>query len=202
MRALDAAGDRAGARQHASDHAQRLPTDLDLAPDPDVVALAHQLAIAPARRQPSPNVIGIARFPSIAVLPFLNLSADADNEYFADGITVDVIAHLSKMRALKVISGASVLPFKLRQSTKEIGATLGATAQLDGSVRCAGDRVRIVAKFIDTASDQHLRAETYDRRIDDIFSIQSDVALQIATALQAELSKTVNAFANNSPLAK
>ena len=190
MRALDAAGDRTGARQHASDHAQRLRTDLDLAPDPDVVALAQQLAKAPMRRQPSPNAIGSARSPSVAVLPFLNLSADPSNEYFADGITEDVIAHLSKMRALKVISRASVLPFKLRQSSpKEIGATLGATALLDGSVRYAGDRVRIVAKFIDAASDQHLWAETYDRQVDDIFSIQTDVALQIATALQAELSR-------------
>jgi TolB-like protein/Tfp pilus assembly protein PilF len=126
---------------------------------------------------------------SVAVLPFRNLSADPENEYFADGITEDVIAHLSKIRALKVISRNSVMPFKQRtQSLREISATLGATALLDGSVRRAGDRVRIVAQLIDAESDQHLWGETYDRKLDDIFAIQTDVALHIAEALQAELS--------------
>jgi serine/threonine-protein kinase len=130
-----------------------------------------------------------ARVVSVAVLPFRNLSADPENEYFADGITEDVIAHLSKIRALKVISRNSVMPFKQRaQSLREIGATLGATALLDGSVRRAGDRVRIVAQLIDGESDRHLWAETYDRKLDDIFAIQTDVALHIADALEAELS--------------
>ena len=128
---------------------------------------------------------------SVAVLPFSNLSADPENEYFADGITEDVIAQLSKIRALKVISRRSVMQFKKReQSLREIGATLGATALLDGSVRRAGDRVRIVAQLIDAETDQHLWAETYDRRLTDIFAIQTDVALHIAAALQAELSAT------------
>ena len=189
MHALDAAGDRAGAIQHASEHTQRLRAELDLAPNAEVVALAKQLRDAPARRPPAPNVSTRDRSPSVAVLPFLNLSADAENEYFADGITEDVIAHLSKIRALKVISRTSVMPFKQRQhSLKEIGATLGATTLLDGSIRHVGDRVRIVAKLIDVASDQHLWAETYDRNVTDIFAIQTDVALQIAAALKAELS--------------
>ena len=129
------------------------------------------------------------RIVSVAVLPFRNLSADPENEYFADGITEDVIAHLSKIRALKVISRNSVMPFKQRsQSLREIGATLGATALLDGGVRRAGDRVRIVAQLIDGESDRHLWAETYDRKLDDIFAIQTDVALHIVEALQAELS--------------
>src|SRR5919112_4632564 len=126
---------------------------------------------------------------SVAVLPFRNLSADPENEYFADGITEDVIAHLSKIRDLRVISRNSVMPFKGRsQSLREIGATLGATALLDGSVRRAGDRVRIVAQLVDGESDRHLWAETYDRKLDDIFAIQTDVALHIADALKAELS--------------
>ncbi|MDQ6871375.1 MAG: hypothetical protein M3037_05110 [Gemmatimonadota bacterium] len=189
MRALDDAGDRAGAIQHANDHAQRLRAELELEPDPEVAALAKQLRDAPARRQPALIVAGSARSPSVAVLPFLNLSADAENEYFADGITEDVIAHLSKIRALKVISRTSVMPFKQRQhSLKEIGSTLGATTLLDGSIRHLGDRVRIVAKLIDVETDKHLWAETYDRQMTDIFSIQTDVALQIAAALKAELS--------------
>jgi TolB-like protein/Flp pilus assembly protein TadD len=125
----------------------------------------------------------------VAVLPFLNLSAVPDNEYFADGITEDVIAQLSKIRSLKVISRTSVMMFKKReQSLKEIGAMLSAATLLEGSVRRVGDRVRIVAQLIDAETDQHLWAETYDRQLTDIFAIQSDVALQIATALRAELS--------------
>ena len=190
MHALAAAGDRAGAIRHASEHARRLHVDLDLEPDREIAALAEQLRSAAARRQPEPNAPDRARSPSVAVLPFLNLSGDIGNEYFADGITEDVIAHLSKIRALKVISRTSVMRFKQRQhSLKEIGATLGATTLLDGTVRHAGDHVRIVAKLIDVEADRHLWVETYDRHVTDIFAIQTDVALQIAAALKAELSR-------------
>ena len=120
---------------------------------------------------------------------FSNLSADAENEYFADGITEDVIAHLSKIRSLKVISRTSVMSFKKReQSLREIGRDLGAGAMLEGSVRRAGNRVRIVAQLVDAETDEHLWAETYDRDLTDIFAIQTEVALQIAAALRAELS--------------
>ncbi len=126
---------------------------------------------------------------SVAVLPFVNLSADPENEYFADGITEDVIAQLSKIRALKVVSRTSIMPFKRReQGLKEIAARLGVAALLEGSVRRAGERVRIVAQLIDAATDRHLWAETYDRQLTDIFAIQTEVALHIAAALQAELS--------------
>jgi serine/threonine-protein kinase len=126
---------------------------------------------------------------SVAVLPFLNLSADPENEYFADGITEDVIAQLSKIHDLKVISRTSVMPFKKRdQGLQQIAATLGVATVLEGSVRRAGDRVRIMAQLIDAGTDQHLWAESYDRGLSDIFAIQSDVALNIAAALRAELS--------------
>ncbi len=126
---------------------------------------------------------------TVAVLPFVNMSAEPDNEFFADGITEDVIAHLARIGSLRVISRTSVMPFKNHeQSIREIGARLGATSVLEGSVRRAGDRVRIVAQLIDARTDQHLWAETYDRRLTDIFFIQTDVALQIASALRAELS--------------
>src|SRR5712671_1421155 len=190
MRALDAAGDRAGAIQHATDHARRMRADLDLEPDGEVIALAEQLRKGPSRRTPVMNPTSRTRVPSVAVLPFINLSPDPENDYFADGITDDVIAHLSKISALKVISRTSMMQFKQRRHTvKEIGATLGATTLLDGSVRHAGDRVRIVAKLIDVQTDQHLWADTYDRQLTDIFAIQTDVALQIAAALKAELSR-------------
>ena len=137
---------------------------------------------------------------SVAVLPFLNLSADPENEYFADGITEDVIAQLSKVRALKVVSRTSVMPFKGReQGLREIAARLRVATLLEGSVRRAGDRVRIVAQLIDAATDQHLWAETYDRRLTDIFAIQTEVALHIAAALKAELSPDERARVGRPP---
>jgi len=198
MRALDAAGDRAGAIQHATEHAQRVRADLELEPDPSVAALAEELRLAPVRRQPLPD--SERRHGSVAVLPFLNFSASPEDEYFADGITEDVIAHLSKIHGLRVISRTSVLPFKHRpQTMKEIAARLGATTLLDGSVRHAGDRVRIVATLIDAGTDRHLWAETYDRHLTDIFAIQTDVALHIAAALEAELSGDEQARVRREP---
>ena len=126
---------------------------------------------------------------SIAVLPFTNLSADPENEYFSDGITEDIIAQLSKIGELKVISRTSVMRYKKTdKSMGEIGAELGAATILEGSVRRAGDRVRVVAQLVDAGTDEHLWAETYDRELTDIFAIQSEVALHIAAALEAELS--------------
>jgi len=145
---------------------------------------------------------GEARLPSVAVLPFLNLSADPDNEFFADGITEDVIAQLSKIRSLKVISRGSVMGFKQReQSLREIGVALGVETLLEGSVRRAGDRVRIVAQLLDAATSRHLWAETYDRQLTDIFAIQTDVALQIAAALRAELSRDEKTRIHREPTA-
>jgi eukaryotic-like serine/threonine-protein kinase len=150
---------------------------------PSALAFADALAgtAAPARAP---------RLPSVAVLPFDNLSADPENEFFADGITEDVIAQLSKARALKVIGRSSAMRFKRsEQSLREIGLTLDVATLLQGSVRRAGSRVRIVAQLIDAESDRHLWGETYDRELTDIFAIQSDVALQIASALRAELTQ-------------
>ena len=131
----------------------------------------------------------VERLPSVAVLPFISLSPNPENEYFADGITEDVIAQLSKIRSLSVISRASVMPFKQRErSLAEVSARLNVGTVLDGSVRRAGDRVRIVAQLIDATTERHLWSDTYDRELTDIFAIQSDVALKIANALQAELS--------------
>jgi TolB-like protein/Flp pilus assembly protein TadD len=189
MRALDVAGDRAAALQHAAEHARRLRVDLELDSDPAVTALADQLRKAPPRRSVGASGASSPRLPSVAVLPFLSLGGGAEHEYFADGITEDVIAHLSKIRALKVISRNSVMSFKARQKTlREIGAALGAATVLDGTVRHAGDRVRIVATLVDIEGDRQLWAETYDRQVTDIFAIQTDVALRIAASLRAELT--------------
>ncbi|MGH7468664.1 MAG: tetratricopeptide repeat protein [Longimicrobiales bacterium] len=196
MRALDAAGDRAGALQHANDYAQRVRVDLELEPDPAVLALAQQLRSgAPGARTSGPAPVA-----SIAVLPFLTLGADGEDDGFADGITEDVIAQLSKIRALKVISRTSVMAFKRRpHSVKEMGARLGVAALLDGSVRRAGERVRIVATLVDVASERQLWSDTYDRELTDIFAIQTDVALHIAGALKAELTRDEHARVARQP---
>jgi serine/threonine-protein kinase len=126
---------------------------------------------------------------SLAVLPFINMSTDPENDYFADGITEDVIAQLSKIGSLQVVSRTSVMPFKKREhSLRDIAAKLGVDTLLDGSVRKAGSRVRIVAQLIRAETDMPLWSETYDRDLTDIFAIQSEVALRIASALQTSLT--------------
>jgi len=126
---------------------------------------------------------------SVAVLPFENMSTDPENEYFSDGITDDIIAQLSKISALKVISRTSSMQYK--KSSKKITAIadeLGVGAVLEGSVRKAGQRVRIVAHLVDPKTEKHLWGETFDRKLDDIFEVQSEVAQQITGALSVALS--------------
>jgi TolB-like protein/DNA-binding SARP family transcriptional activator/Flp pilus assembly protein TadD len=200
MRALDAAGDRAAAIRHSADHVERVRADLELDADPGVLAFADQLRNRAARPRsplvPTPPVFDR----SVAVLPFLLLGAGKENETFADGVTEDVIAHLCKIRALRVISRTSVQPFReRRQSAAEIGARLGVTALLDGSVRRDGDRVRIVATLIDVANEHHLWTETYDRDLTDIFAVQTEVALHIASALRVELTRDERVRVHHGP---
>jgi serine/threonine-protein kinase len=127
--------------------------------------------------------------PTVAVLPFRNLPSDAESDFFADGVTEDVIAHLAKIRSISVISRTSVAAFKKHDlSLREIGMRLGATTVVEGSVRRFGNRVRIVAQLTATEEDRHLWAETYDRDLTDIFAIQTDVALSgTCTAILASL---------------
>src|SRR5437868_15357341 len=126
---------------------------------------------------------------SIAVLPFENLSDEKENAYFADGIQDDVLTNLSKIGDLKVISRTSVMPYRGKTSNvREIGKALGVGAILEGSVRRAGNRVRVNVQLIDANTDEHLWANDYDRDVTDVFAIQSDLAQSIAQALQAKLS--------------
>jgi serine/threonine-protein kinase len=126
---------------------------------------------------------------SVAVLPFENMSTDPEIEYFSDGITDDIIAQLSKIRALKVISRTSSMQYK--KTTKKItmiAEELGVGAVLEGSVRRAGQRVRIVAHLVDPRSEKHLWGDTFDPNLSDIFEVQSEVAQQITGALSVALS--------------
>jgi TolB-like protein len=126
---------------------------------------------------------------SIAVLPFQNLSDDQDNAYFADGIQDDVLTNLSKIGDLKVISRTSVMQYRDKPTAvREIGKALGVSNILEGSVRRAGNKVRVNAQLIDANTDEHIWASDYDRDVTDVFAIQSDLAQKIAEALQAKLS--------------
>ncbi len=137
---------------------------------------------------------------SVAVLPFQNLSPDPENAFFADGMTEDILTQLAKIRDLKVISHASVVRYKGTQlPIRTIASELGVATVLEGSVRRAGDRVRIVGQLIDARSDEHLWAETYDRDLKDVFGIQSEVAQQIAAALKATLSPAEKKRIEQSP---
>jgi serine/threonine protein kinase len=137
---------------------------------------------------------------SIAVLPFVSIGNDPDGEDFADGVTEDVIACLSKIHSVKIIARASVMVFKARaRPLKEIGARLGVRTLLDGSIRRAGAQVRIVTQLIDAATEAQLWSETYDRQLTDIFAIQTEVAEQIARALEAELTSDERARLGKKP---
>jgi TolB-like protein/Tfp pilus assembly protein PilF len=128
---------------------------------------------------------------SIAVLPFENLSDEKENAYFADGIQDDILTNLSKIGDLKVISRTSVMSYRGHApNVREIGKALGVANILEGSVRRAGNRVRINVQLIDANTDEHLWADDYDRDLTDVFAIQSDLAQKIASALQAKLSPT------------
>ena len=129
---------------------------------------------------------------AIAVLPFANLSGDPENEYFSDGITEDILTHLSRIKDLQVTSRTSVMGYKgTNKQVPEIARELEVGTVLEGSVRRAGGRVRVTAQLIDAGNDNHLWAETYDRTLEDIFAVQSDIAEMIAAALKAELTSAV-----------
>ena len=126
---------------------------------------------------------------SVAVLPFTNMSGEKEDEFFSDGVTEDIIAQLSNISDLKVISRTSTMQYKnTTKNIRDIARELNVATILEGSVRRADNQVRIVAQLIDAASDKHLWAQTYDKELTQIFAIQSDVARQIASALEAELS--------------
>ena len=146
---------------------------------------------AEAAAEQAPAGESLEREKSIAVLPFDNISPDPEDAYFADGIHDEVLAHLSMIRDLKVISRTSVMRYRGndRPSSPEIGVALGVTNLLEGSVRLAGGRVRITTQLIDAKSDAHLWTEIYERELTaaNIFLIQSEIAKTVAEALRAAL---------------
>ncbi|MEE8149729.1 MAG: tetratricopeptide repeat protein, partial [candidate division Zixibacteria bacterium] len=126
--------------------------------------------------------------PSIAVLPFANMSADPENEYFADGLTEELLNMLAKNPELKVTGRTSCFAFKGKQEDlREIGKKLGVGTILEGSVRKAGNRVRITVQLVKTSDGFHLWSETYDKVLEDIFAVQDEIASAVAKALHVTL---------------
>jgi TolB-like protein/Flp pilus assembly protein TadD len=125
---------------------------------------------------------------TIAVLPFVNLSEDTDNEYFSDGISEEILNVLAQVKRFKVVGRTSSFAFKGRnEDLREIGGTLNASHVLEGSVRKAGARVRITAQLIKTNDGFHLWSKTFDRELDDIFAVQDEIAFAVTKALKVKL---------------
>ena len=128
--------------------------------------------------------------PSIAVLPFVNMSEDPKQEFFSDGITEDIITALSKIQKLFVIARNSTFTYKGKPvKVKQVSEELGVRYVLEGSVQKSGDRVRITAQLIDALTGHHLWSERYDRDLKDLFALQDEVTLKILTALQVKLTQ-------------
>jgi len=147
----------------------------------------------PATPEPA-NTVTVTSSPqgdrkSIAVLPFVNMSGDPENEYFSDGISEEILNLLVKLPKLRVASRTSSFAFKGKDfDIPAVAEALSVTTVLEGSVRRAGERVRITAQLIETASDSHLWSETYDREMKDVFDIQDDIAKSIVNALEVTLT--------------
>jgi len=138
----------------------------------------------------APRELALPSKPSIAVLPFDNMSADREQEYFCDGIVEDIITGLSRIRWLFVIARNSSFVYKGRaQNLKQIGRELGVRYALEGSVRKAANRMRITAQLIEAETNAHLWAERYDRPIDDIFAIQDEITMCVVGAIEPSLRK-------------
>ena len=138
---------------------------------------------------------------SVAVLPFENMSRDPDNAFFTDGVQDQILTALAKVADLKVISRTSVMQYKsgTSRNTREIGQQLGVAHLLEGTVQRAGNKVRVNAQLIDARTDAHEWAENYDRPVDDVFAIQSEIAKKIADQLQAKLSPSEKSAIEQAP---
>jgi|SRR5271166_113333 len=161
------------------DPAQRFQTMLEV----------KQALAAAASSDAAPRVVTREEAASIAVLPFANLSADRENEYFSDGLAEEIINVLAKVPELRVIARTSAFAFRGKEpDLRTIGDRLRVGTILEGSVRRAGNRVRVTAQLINVADESHMWSERYDREMTDIFAIQDDISQAIANALKIKLS--------------
>jgi serine/threonine protein kinase/Tfp pilus assembly protein PilF len=165
-----------------------------------ILGLCASFIFLSLRTQHLPSNLSIPE-KSIAVLPFENLSADPENAFFADGVQDEILNNLAKIADLKVISRTSVMQYKsgAKRNLRQIANELSVAHVIEGSVQRAGNRVRVSAQLIDAGTDKHLWAESYDRPLDDVFAIQSDIAKAIAGQLQAKLSPAEKAAIQQPP---
>jgi len=158
------------------------------APSPPAPRASAPASLAAAPAVASPATPATREPPSIAVLPFVNMSRDEENEYFADGLSEELLNVLAKIRGLRVASRTSAFSFKGKDvDIPTIAKTLNVASVLEGSVRRSGKRVRITAQLIQVATDSHLWSETYDRELDDIFAVQDDIAQSVVKELRMAL---------------
>jgi len=160
------------------------------APTPvEVAARPADKAAAPGAGAPeTPAAVPSGEAPSVAVLPFTNMSADPENEYFSDGLADTLLHMLAQSPDLRVAARTSSFQFKNKEvDIREVGDKLGVGAVLEGSIQRAGNRIRVVAQLIDTRTGFHLWSEAFDRQLDDIFRVQDEIAQDVARALLASL---------------
>jgi TolB-like protein/cytochrome c-type biogenesis protein CcmH/NrfG len=162
-----------------------------------VGSLRDEQAAAPAEPRPA---FALPERPSIAVLPFVNMSGDPEQEYFSDGISEDIITALSKLRWFLVIARNSSFIYKGKAvHLKQIAGDLGVGYVVEGSVRKAGDRVRITAQLNDVATGSHLWAERYDRNLADVFAVQDEITEAIVAAIEPQIYAAENFRAQRKP---
>jgi len=199
MRVLAANGRRADALKHYEDLAALLKRELAVEPDPTTRALAAELRKSKTAR-PEPEVgsdpasrtgaalLPLPDRPSIAVLPFANLSGDLEQEYFADGMVDDILMALSRVRWLFVIARQSSFIYKVRSAdVQQIGRELGVRYVLEGSVRKSGTRVRIVAQLIEAEGGAHIWADRFEGDLRDIFALQDEITERIVSAVEEKV---------------
>jgi TolB-like protein/tetratricopeptide (TPR) repeat protein len=138
--------------------------------------------------------------PRIAVLPFANISPDPNDDYFADGLTEEMITVLSQLQGLRVIARTSVMPYKSTpKGVSQIGVELGVSAVLEGSVRKSGNDLRITVQLIDVGTQEHAWATSYDRKLENVFALQTEIARRVAKALEVKLRPSEEARLESRP---
>jgi TolB-like protein/Tfp pilus assembly protein PilF len=199
MRLYAEAGDRPMAIKQYHACRDVLAAELGLLPEPETEELAEEIRIGaagtgePVHLAPEPQAPGVEPLPlpdnpSIAVLPFANMSADPEQEFFSDGITEDIITALSKVDRLLVVARNSTFTYKGQAvDVKQVSREQGVRYVLEGSVRKAGDRVRVTTQLIDATTGHHLWAERYDRDLEDIFAVQDEITREVVVALDIRL---------------
>jgi TolB-like protein/Tfp pilus assembly protein PilF len=203
MRCYAEAGDITAALRQYDVCRTTLKRELDIAPSSGTEALHRQIRNRPIGSSADTSRSAVAAFtskPSIAVLPFRNLSGDPDQQYFSDGITEDIITELSRFHSLFVIARNSSFQYRGGElELKRIRQELGVRYVIEGSVRRSGDKVRISAQLLDADTGAHLWADRYDRTLQDIFAVQDDVSRMIVATLAIRLEDESLAAAKRKP---